>query len=132
MGAFSHYLESALINATLKNTAYTSPVTVYLARFTADPTDANTGTEVSGGSYARQSIAFGSITTNTNGSTVSNSAQVTFPTATAIWGTVTHYGIYDASTVGNLLYHDAWSVSRTVNNGDTAIVATAGLTLQLD
>ena len=55
MAALSNYLENALINATLRNTSYTSPSTVYVGLFTTDPTDAGSGTEVSGGSYARES-----------------------------------------------------------------------------
>ena len=101
MAEFSNYLENALINAVLRNTSYTSPTTVYVALFTSDPTDAGSGTEVSGGSYARTSITFGAPS---NGVTTSN-ADCTFPQATASWGTVTHIGLYDASTSGNLLFH---------------------------
>jgi len=59
MSEMSNYLENALINATLRNTSYTSPATVYLALYTSDPTDADTGTEVTGNAYVRQSITFG-------------------------------------------------------------------------
>ena len=79
MSEFSDYLENALINAVLRNTSYTSPATVYVALFTSDPTDAGTGTELSGNGYARTAVTFGSPS---NGVTT-NSADVTFPTATA-------------------------------------------------
>ena len=59
MANFSNYLEDALINATLRNTSYVSPTTVYVGLFTTDPTDAGTGTEVAGGSYARTAVTFG-------------------------------------------------------------------------
>ena len=59
MAEFSNYLENAIINAVLRNTSYTSPTTVYVGLFTNDPTDADAGTEVSGGSYARVSVTFG-------------------------------------------------------------------------
>ena len=85
----SNYLENALINATLRNTTYTSPSTVYVALFTSDPTDAGSGTEVSGGSYARQSATFGAPS---NGAS-SISSAIEFPQATGNWGTVTHFGI---------------------------------------
>jgi hypothetical protein len=94
MAEFSNFLENALINATLRNTTYTSPATVYVSLYTTDPTDADSGTEVSGGSYARTSATFDAPS---NGVT-QNSADVTFPTSTASWGTVTHIGIHDAST----------------------------------
>lgn len=98
MAAMSNYLETALVNAVLRNTSYTSPTTVYVGLFTSDPTDAGSGTEVSGGSYTRKAMAFASPT---NGAT-SNSSAVEFDQATASWGTVTHFGLFDASSSGNL------------------------------
>ena len=127
MAEFSNYLENALINAVLRNTSYTSPTTVYVALFTSDPTDAGTGTEVSGGSYARTSVTFGSPS---NGVTT-NSADVTFPTATASWGTVSHIGIYDASTSGNLLFHTPLDVSKTIDSGDIFKISSGNLSVTL-
>jgi len=111
----------------VRNTTFTSPATVYLGLFTTDPTDGGTGTEVSGGSYARQAITFSAPS---NGVT-SNNAQVTFPTATANWGTVGWIGIYDALTSGNLLYHAPLTTSKTIANGDVFIVSSGNLTLTL-
>jgi hypothetical protein len=127
MSEMSNYLETALVNATLRNTSYTSPATVYAALFTTDPTDAGSGTEVSGGSYARTSITFGSPS---NGVTT-NSADVTFPTCTVAWGTVTHMGIYDASTSGNLLYHTPLDASKTVDSGDIFKISSGNLSVTL-
>jgi hypothetical protein len=127
MTQISNYLENALINATVRATSYTSPSTVYAALFTSDPTDAGTGTEVSGGSYARQSITFGSPSNGVS----SNTADLTFPTCTLTWGTVTHFGIYDALTSGNLLYHAPLTTSKTISTGDNFKIATGNLTLTL-
>jgi len=127
MAEMSNYLENALINATLRNTSYTSPTTVYLALYTNDPTDADTGTEVSGGSYARQSITFGAPS---NGAST-NSADITFPTATGTWGTVTHVGIRDNVTGGNLLYHTALDVSKSISSGDIFTISTGNLSVTL-
>ena len=127
MSEMSNYLENALVNATLRNTSYTSPATVYAALFTTDPTDAGSGTEVSGGSYTRTAITFGSPS---NGVTT-NSADVTFPTCTAAWGTVTHMGIYDASTSGNLLYHTPLDASKTVDSGDIFKISSGNLSVTL-
>lgn len=127
MAAMSNYLENALINATLRNTSYTSPSTVYVALFTSDPTDAGTGTEVSGGSYARQAATFGSPS---NGAS-SISSAIEFPQATGSWGTVTHFGIYDALTTGNLLYHGALTASKTIDTGDVFKFATSALSVTL-
>ena len=123
----SNYLENALINVTLRNTAYTTPTTVYVALFTTDPTDAGSGTEVSGGSYARTSVTFGAPSNGVS----TNSADVTFPTATGSWGTVSHIGIYDALTTGNLLYYTPLDVSKTVTTGDIFKISTGNLSVTL-
>ena len=127
MAEMSNYLENALVNATLRNTAYTSPSTVYLALYTSDPTDADTGTEVSGTSYARQSITFGAPS---NGAST-NSAAIEFPQAGGSWGTVTHIGIRDALTTGNLLYHTPLDASKTIATGDVFRVASGSLSVTL-
>ena len=127
MAEMSNYLENALINATLRNTSYTSPSVVYLALYTSDPTDADTGTEVSGGSYARQSITFDAPS---NGVT-SNTAAIEFPQATGNWGTVTHVGIRDALTTGNLLYHTPLDASKTIASGDIFKIAIGSLSVTL-
>ena len=127
MSEISNYLENALINATLRNTAYTSPATVYVALYTTDPTDADTGTEVSGNGYARQSVTFSAPS---NGAT-SNSAAVEFPQATGSWGTVAYIGIRDASSGGNLLYHTPLDASKTIATGDVFRIAIGSLTVTI-
>lgn len=127
MAEMSNFLENALINATLRNTSYTSPATVYLALYTTDPTDADTGTELSGNGYARQSITFGAPSNGVS----TNSAAIDFPQATGSWGTVAYVGIRDASTAGNLLYHTALDVSKTIDTGDVFRVAIGSLSVAL-
>ena len=123
----SNYLENALINVTLRATSYTAPTTVYVALFTTDPTDAGSGTEVTGGSYARTSVTFAAPS---NGVTTNN-ADVTFPTCTSSWGVVTHLGIYDALTTGNLLYHTPLDSSKTVDSGDVFKILSGNLSVTL-
>jgi len=129
MAEMSNYLENALINATLRNTSYTSPTTVYVSLWTSDPTDAASGTEVStsGTSYARTSVTFGAPS---NGASTNN-ADVTFPTATASWGTVGWIGINDASTGGNLLYHTALDTAKAIDSGDIFKIASGNLSVTL-
>ena len=123
----SNYLENALINATLRNTTYTSPATVYAALFTSDPTDAGSGTEVTGGSYTRKAITFGAPSNGVS----TNSAAVEFDAATANWGTITHFGIYDASSSGNLLYHGALTTSKAIDSGDVFKFASGNISVTL-
>ena len=128
MAAMSDYLENALVNATLRNTTFTSPANVYVGLFTTDPTDDGSGTEVSGGSYAREIGTFGAPA---NGST-SNDADIQFNQATANWGTITHFGIFDALTSGNLLYHGILTSSKTIETGDVFKFATGSLVVTLE
>ena len=127
MAEMSNYLENALINVTLRATSYTTPTTVYVALYATDPTDADTGTECSGTSYARQSVTFGAPS---NGAST-NSAAVEFPQAGGSWGTITHIGLRDASTAGNLLYHTALDASKTIATGDVFRIATGSLSVTL-
>jgi hypothetical protein len=127
MSEMSNYLENALINATLRATTYTAPATIYVALYTSDPTDADVGTEVTGGSYARTAATFGAPS---NGVSLS-SADVTFPTCTATWGVVTYVGLRDASTAGNLLYHSPLDESKTVGIGDVFKITTGNLSVTL-
>ena len=127
MSEMSNYLENALINVTLRSTAYTAPTTVYVSLWTSDPTDAGSGTEVSGGSYARTAVTFGAPS---NGAST-NSADVTFPTATALWGTVGWIGINDAATSGNLLYHSPLDTAKLIDSGDIFKITTGNLSVTL-
>jgi hypothetical protein len=127
MAEMSNFLENALINATLRATTYTSPATVYVSLWTTDPTDAGSGTEVSGGSYARTAVTFGAPSNGVS----TNSADVTFPTATASWGTVGWIGINDALSSGNLLYHSPLDASKTIDTGDIFKISTGNLSVTL-
>lgn len=127
MAEMSNYLENALINATLRATTFTSPATVYVGLYTSDPTDANSGTECSGGSYARKSATFGSPSNGVS----TTSADITFDQATSSWGTISHIGILDALTSGNLLYHTPLDTSKTIDTGDIFKIASGSLTVTL-
>jgi hypothetical protein len=127
MAEISNYLENAIINATLRNTAYSSPATVYVGLYTNDPTDANTGTEVSGASYSRKSVVFAAPSDGVSAS----SADVIFDAATTNWGTITHIGILDALTSGNLLYHTQLDASKTIDTNDIFRINSGALTVTI-
>jgi len=128
MAEFTDYYENKIIDHMLRNQAFTPPTTVYLALFTSAPSDAGGGTEVSGGSYARQSVTLSAA----SGGASSNSADITFPQATADWGTITHCALMDAATAGNMLMWTALDASKTVNNGDTFKINTGDLDVTVD
>lgn len=120
--------EASVLNV-LRNTTLTG-IVCYLGFFTAAPSDAGGGTEVSGGSYARQAPTFAAPSGTPR--SIATSADITFPTASADWGTITHFGIFDAVSAGNLLYWAAVTVTKTVLNGDTAKVLSGALTVTED
>lgn len=125
--SFSNFLETELLDHVFAGNAYTSPSAVYVGLFTTDPTDAGTGTEVSGGSYERQSASF-----VVSGNTATTDAAVEFPTATASWGSITHIGIFDAATSGNLLAHSALDAAKTISSGDVLRIPTGDIDITLD
>lgn len=155
MAALSDFAENKLLDWLLRGQAIgitgasaaagTGLTTAYVALFTATPSDTGGGTEVTGGSYARvavtsslanwagtQAAASTTASTGTSGTT-SNNATITFPAPTANWGVVTSFGVFDASTAGNLLFYGAVTPNKTINNGDPAPSYAAGaLTFQID
>jgi len=144
-GSLSDYAENTFVDHILRGSSYsaTTPTNYYVALYSTACTDASAGTELTGGSYARVAIARSASAWNgthgntagassgTNG-TVSNAAAVTFPAATADWGTATHWGIVDASSGGNMITCAALTANRTITNGSTASFAAGALTFQID
>ncbi len=129
MAGFSDYLEDKVLDHVFGGNAYTAPSTLYVALYTVAPTDTGGGTEVSGGSYARESGAF--TVSGTNPTTASNTAAIEYPTATADYGTVVAVGILDASSSGNLLAYANLTTSKVVSNGDVFRFNTGDLDITL-
>lgn len=125
MSAFSDASETLIANFIANNQTATRPTAWFLALFTAAPSDSGGGTEVSGSGYARQAITFGAA----SGPTVSNTSTHTFTASGGAWGTVTHYGIFSASSAGTLYWHGALGTSRTVADGESLTVAAGAFTL---
>jgi hypothetical protein len=117
MAALSDYAEKLLLDWAMTTGSATRPTAWYVALYTAAPSDSGGGTEVSTGGYSRKSVTFAAATSP--GGTTSNTNTVSFTASGANYGTVTHIGIFDASTAGNLLWHGAMTASKTVNDGDT-------------
>ena len=113
MAEFSDWMENKIIEV-MRATTFTAAA-AYVALYTVAPTDAGGGTEVSGGSYARQLAGLSVASAGAS----SNAADITFPTATADWGTVVACALFDAVTVGNMYMWSLLDVSKTVASGDT-------------
>jgi len=118
MGSLSDYAELELLDHVF-NAAYSPAAAVYLALYESDPGDTDAGTESTYTSYARTAITFGAAASRR----VTQNAVVTFPQSTGGSSSVTHWGVHDAATAGNLLAHGALSETKSVVNGNTPSVA---------
>ena len=125
--SFSNYLETEILDHVFGGNAYTAPSTLYLALFTAAPGETGGGTECSGTSYARTTVTF-----TVSGNEATNSAAVEFATAGNNWGTITHVGVFDALTAGNLMAYGTLTASKTVETGDVFRVPAGDLDITLD
>ena len=117
MAALSDHAEALLLDWLMTSGSATRPTAWYVALYTAAPSDSGGGTEVTGNGYARQAVTFAAATSP--GGTTSNTGAVTFTASGGNWGSITHIGIHDALSSGNLLWHGAMTAAKTVNDGDT-------------
>lgn len=130
MAGLSDYAENRLLDHIVGKTSFTMP-TVYVGLYTVAPTDAGGGTEVTGGSYARKSTAGADWAAAASGAS-SNANALTYPAATANWGTIVAFGLFDAASGGNLLVWNNLTTQKTVSSGETAQWAAGDLDLTAD
>lgn len=134
MSAFSDYLENELLDHILRASAYSVPANVWIALYTTATTDADGGTEATGGSYARLKIGAGEgldfIAASAGATT--NNEEWAWATATASWGNVTHTSVRDAASAGNSLIHGPLTTPKPVDNGDTFKFAAGTFDISLD
>jgi len=123
MSALSDYAENKVLDVLGANATFTAPSNVYLGLSTGSLGDDNSGTELSGNNYSRVSVSFGAAASGT----MSNDAAIEFAAATGSWGSVSHWGLYDAASSGNLLVHGSFSAAKTIASGDVLKVATGDL-----
>jgi len=137
MAGLTNYLEDKIVNHVFGSTTYTKPTNWYVGLLTATPSDSAAGTEVTGGSYARQVCAF--TITGSGIAQAVNTSAITFPTATADWGIVGWVGIYDALSGGNLVAYQnlqksdfSTTTTKTINDGDIFKFNASTIKIQLD
>jgi len=127
MAALSDYAEKLILDYLMTTGSATRPTAWYVALYTAAPSDSGGGTEVAGNGYAREAVTFEAAATP--GGTTSNTGVVSFTASGGSWGTVTHIGIFDAVTGGNLLWHGGLTASKAVGDGDTIEFAIGNIDL---
>lgn len=136
--SFSDYLEDKILEHVFGGNAYTAPSTLYVGLQTSASSDSAAGTEVSGGSYARQTASFS--VSGTNPTEAATTAAIEFPVATADWGTVTYAAVYDAATGGNMLAYAqltdpadfVTALPKTIEAGDVFRISAGNLKIRLD
>ena len=127
MAALSDYAEKLILDYLMTSGSATRPTAWYVGLYTSAPSDAGGGTELSGSGYARETVAFAAATSGAG--TTSNSGAVVFTADGGDWGSVTHMGIHDASSGGNLLWHGALAAAKTVLDGDSLEFAVGNIDL---
>ena len=125
--SFSNTFETTVLTWVFTTGSATRPTAWHIALYTAAPDDTGGGTEVSGSGYARQSVTF-----TISGNTASNTSALEFPTATGSYGTVTHVGVFDAASGGNLIAYAALTTSKAIDTGDVLRVPAGDLDITLD
>ena len=123
MSALSDYAENKVLDVLGANATFTAPSNVYLGLSTGSFADDDSGTELTGNNYSRVSVSFGAAASGT----MSNDAAIEFAAATGSWGSVSHWGLYDAASSGNLLVHGSFTTAKTIASGDVLKVATGDL-----
>ena len=126
--SFSNTFETHVLQYVFTTDSVTRPTAWYVGLFTADPTDTGSGaTEITGNNYSRVSATF-----TVSGNAATTSAAVEFSAATGSWGTISHIGIFDASSGGNLIAHSALTASKAIASGDVFRIPTGDIDITLD
>ena len=128
MASLSDYLENEVLDHVLGTGAYTMPSSVYIGLSTGSFGDDASGTELSGSGYTRKVVTFSAAASGTT----SNNAIIEFPAATGSWGTVSHFGVFDAASSGNLLIHGAFTTAKTIATSDVLRIASGDLDITAD
>jgi len=132
MSAMSNWMAASVMNEYFRGSSVTPPAAVYLALYTTDPTDSDTGTEISGNGYARQQILFSTPVVVSGKTQIQNSATITYPTATGSWGDVAYWGVRTAASGGTLLAYGSFTQTKAISQGDQLHIAINAVTINLD
>jgi len=125
MSAMSDYLELKFLDHFTGRASTSAPSAVYVGLSTGAFNDDNSGTELTGNNYTRKAVTFAAASSGS----ISSNAAVEFDAATGSWGSVSHFGIFDAASSGNLLFHGAFTSAKTIASGDILKIASGQLTI---
>jgi hypothetical protein len=128
--SFTNFTEDLVLKWLLTTGTATRPTQWHVGLFTAAPGETGGGTEVSGSAYARQAATF--TVSGTAPTKAANSGAIEFAAATGSWGTITHVGIFDAATGGNMLVYAALDEEKAIGSSDVFRIPTGDLEVTLD
>lgn len=129
--AASNFLEESILNYFFRKQSVPQPTNLYLALYINDPTDSDTGTEVTGSGYTRQQITFGTPTQSGGKAVITNNQKIEYAIAGSGWGNVSHWAIHSASTGGNMLTYGAFSATNDIKQGNRVEVGTSNLEISM-
>lgn len=132
MASASNWLEDAILNYFFRGSSVNQPQQIYLALYINDPTDTDIGTEVSGGSYTRQQVSFGPPTQTSDRGVISNDEKIEFANATTDWGNVSHWGLRNAVTGGQLLCRGSFNRVENVVTGNKFTIEVGNLQVTME
>lgn len=123
MGSLTDYMEKKVLDAMCGNGTPLSSISMWMGLFTAAPSDASGGTEVSGGNYGRKSVGtWLTATIVSDFAGVSNATNTVFATASNSWGgPITHFALFDDSATGNMILWATLTAAKTILTNDIAI-----------
>lgn len=126
--SISNYAENAILDAVFRNVSFAAGSTIKMSLHTGNPGEDGTANEVSGGSYARQTVVF---STAASGGSISAAAAVDFTSMPAVDGAnaVTHIGLWNNDVTPKHLWSGALASSRQVQAGDTLRITSLTVTL---
>jgi hypothetical protein len=129
-GSFTNHAEDLVLDWLLTTGTANRPTEWYVGLFTDDPGETGSGTEIAGNNYARTAATF--TVSGSNPTLATNSGAIEFPTASGSWGTISHIGVFDAATSGNMLVHASLEASKTIGSGDVFRIPAGDLDVTLD
>ena len=129
-GSFTDHAEDLVLNWLLTGNTATRPTQWYVGLFTTATGETGGGTEVSGGDYVREAASFS--VSGTDPTKAENTGAIEFPTASDNWGEITHIGLFDAASGGNMLVHAPLNVAKTIGTGDVFRIPAGDLEITLD
>jgi hypothetical protein len=125
--AKSNIMKTLVLNFLARNQSVAQPTQLYLALFTTNPTDANTGTEASYSGYQRQAVVFGAPQLSGGSAIIQNTSQLTFALVPTASGNIAYAALMTAQTGGDLVYYGPLAATYALNQGVQPIVPVGSL-----